>query len=121
MSKKDFKPFREMLLAMRARLRGDVRALTNVAVGGDALAGEATTYLQSSDGDVDEQYDDDATFDLIENDQTKLARIERALERIEEGEYGQCQDCCRPIPKTRLRAIPYAEFCMACASEREGF
>ncbi|MBI2480909.1 MAG: TraR/DksA family transcriptional regulator [Planctomycetia bacterium] len=100
--------FKEKLLAMRARLRSDVRAMETVVARGSAIAeGEA--------GD-DERYHDDSAFHVIENERSTLIRIERALERIEDGDYGECQDCCRPIPKTRLRALPYAEFCIHCAA-----
>jgi DnaK suppressor protein len=41
------------------------------------------------------------------------------LERIEEGTYGQCEECGTKIPKTRLAAIPYATLCVRCAQEQE--
>ena len=41
--------------------------------------------------------------------------IETSLERIEEGTYGQCEECGVKIPKSRLNAIPYATLCVRCA------
>ena len=41
--------------------------------------------------------------------------MEAALERIEEGNYGVCEECATKIPKTRLNAIPYASHCVKCA------
>jgi RNA polymerase-binding transcription factor DksA len=41
------------------------------------------------------------------------------LERIEDGTYGDCEECGAKITKARLRAIPYAAMCVKCASESE--
>ncbi len=46
----------------------------------------------------------------------ELALIERALKRIEQGSYGTCHSCGEAIDEARLKAIPYAESCIDCAS-----
>ena len=48
-----------------------------------------------------------------------LEAIELALERIEDGTYGQCDECGIKIPKARLNALPYAPTCVKCAEELE--
>jgi len=52
----------------------------------------------------------------------ELAQIESALERIRGGHYGRCETCDRPIAPVRLKALPYATECIACArrDERRG-
>jgi DnaK suppressor protein len=45
-----------------------------------------------------------------------IEETEGALVRIEDGSYGTCQSCGRPIPFERLEAVPQARFCGACAS-----
>jgi RNA polymerase-binding transcription factor len=47
-----------------------------------------------------------------------LQKIERALERIDVGTYGVCERCGKPIPKTRIKALPYADLCIADAQAR---
>ena len=42
--------------------------------------------------------------------------IDRALAKIDAGTYGICERCGKPIPKERLRALPYAALCVACKS-----
>ena len=50
----------------------------------------------------------------------KLQRkIDQALERIEEGSYGDCLSCGSAIDEARLAAYPYAEDCIGCATEEE--
>jgi RNA polymerase-binding transcription factor DksA len=43
----------------------------------------------------------------------------RALARLEDGEYGDCVDCGETISPKRLAAVPWAECCVECQSERE--
>ena len=42
--------------------------------------------------------------------------IDKALAKIDAGTYGICERCGQPIPKERLRALPYAALCVACKS-----
>lgn len=49
----------------------------------------------------------------------KLDQIESALSRMEQGEYGFCEDCEENIPAGRLKAMPFATLCVKCKSERE--
>ncbi len=44
----------------------------------------------------------------------KLKLIDAALRRLEEGTFGQCEDCDRPIALKRLEAIPWASRCIPC-------
>jgi RNA polymerase-binding transcription factor DksA len=45
----------------------------------------------------------------------ELMQIERALERMARGEYDICAVCGDPIPRARLRAVPYTDRCVDCA------
>lgn len=45
-----------------------------------------------------------------------LARTERALAKLDEGTYGRCDACGRPIEPARLEARPDSALCLACAS-----
>lgn len=47
---------------------------------------------------------------------SRLAEIERALNRLADGTYGNCESCTQPIPPRRLEALPFATLCVACQS-----
>jgi len=47
-------------------------------------------------------------------DYTQLRMIEEALDRLDSGDYGICMACEQPIPPKRLRAVPWARYCVAC-------
>ena len=56
--------------------------------------------------------------DLLLSAQARAAvdEIDRALAKIDTGTYGVCERCGNPIPKARLKALPYASLCVACKS-----
>lgn len=117
MKKADVKPFKEMLLALRARLRGDVSTLADAALsksGGSNGASAVPSHMADAGSDT---YEQDNTILLMNNEGETLVQIEGALERIENGVYGACIECSGKIPKMRLKAIPYTPHCVKCASE----
>jgi DnaK suppressor protein len=56
---------------------------------------------------------------LAEPLRRELVEIERALQRIDEGNYGLCQACGGPMGMQRIRAIPEARYCVSCSGARE--
>jgi DnaK suppressor protein len=56
---------------------------------------------------------------ISEDLQYILAQVDAALERMEEGTYGVCQSCGRPIGEERLEAFPYVAYCIECQSRIE--
>jgi DnaK suppressor protein len=94
-----------------------------------ALAGDLSLLKElrsETSGDVvDAALDsvqDEISSQLAEVESRELARIEYALERMRDGQYGTCEGCGTSIPVARLNALPYATFCIACQreSERQG-
>ncbi len=117
MKKADVKPFKELLLELRARLRGDVSALANAALSSNGSGGGGSTVPSHIADMGSDTYEQDNTILLMNNEGETLVQIEQALERIEAGVYGSCTECSGKIPKTRLKAIPYTAYCVKCASE----
>ena len=114
--------YRERLLALRARLRGDVNQLADAVL--KKSRSEANGDLSSMPihmADIgSDNFEQEFTLSLMENDGVALQKIESALERLEEGSYGKCEECGAKIPKSRLHAIPYVTSCVKCASQQEG-
>ena len=118
MKKSEVKPFKEMLLELRARLRGDVSTLANAALSGRESSGSGSSAVPSHIADMgSDTYEQDNTILLMNNEGETLVEIEHALERIEAGVYGSCTECSGKIPKMRLKALPYTAHCVKCASE----
>ena len=119
LKKAEVKPFKEMLLEMRARLRGDVSAMADSALSKVSNGGGGSSVPSHIADMGSDTYEQDNTILLMNNEGQTLNRIEQALERIEEGGYGFCVECNGKIPKMRLKAVPYTPHCVKCASEIE--
>ncbi|MDZ4820039.1 MAG: TraR/DksA family transcriptional regulator [Planctomycetota bacterium] len=119
MKKTEAKVYRNMLLALRSRLRGDVSQLAESALKGKGDSGDLSRMPIHMADIGSDNYEQEFTLSLMENDEGTLESIELALERIEEGVYGECEECGGKIPKLRLEAIPYASRCVKCASKLE--
>ncbi|MEA1951048.1 MAG: TraR/DksA family transcriptional regulator [Planctomycetota bacterium] len=121
MKKADFKAYKERLLILRSRLRGDVNNMADAAL--KKNRSETNGDLSSMPihmADIgSDNFEQEFTLSLMASDEDMLGRIEVSLERLEDGTYGQCEECGARIPKTRLNAIPYATLCIKCASDLE--
>jgi len=63
-----------------------------------------------------DNYEMENTLGLMDSERKLLMEIEDALARIENGTYGICEANGEPIPKGRLDAIPWARYCVGCAT-----
>jgi DnaK suppressor protein len=108
---------RDNLLALRARLVGDMSQMEDNALNKDH---SRTTSMPSSMAELGtDNTDQELTLDLLGNEEQVLEQIEAALVRIEDGSYGRCEACGHSIAKARLGAIPFAALCVKCASRQE--
>ncbi len=118
MKKPDQKAYKERLLTLRARLRGDVTAMADAAL--NKTRSEANGDLSSMPihmADIgSDNFEQEFTLSLMQTEEDTLGMVEAALERIEDGVYGTCQECSGQIKKTRLNAIPYTPLCIKCAT-----
>jgi DnaK suppressor protein len=113
LSKKEIQELKEKLLAERKDLQAQYDELEELSFGSNQsdLSGEMG---------FDEEYADagTATFErerdlsLVNNLRDLMERIDKALVKIEEGTYGLCDRCGKPIEKLRLKALPYANLCI---------
>ena len=118
----DLASYRRVLQSLRSRLRGDLDQLTDEALGRELGGGSgnlSNSPLHMADLGTD-NYDQEFTLELIENEQGTLEQVNEALARMELGKFGQCVECGEPISKPRLEAIPYARHCIRCARKLEG-
>jgi DnaK suppressor protein len=105
--------FRQLLVAKRAEILGDVSTLHNEAVTKDredATSDVSSMPIHMADLGTD-NYELEFTLGLIEGERAILREIEEALERIRQGTYGVCLATGRPIGKARLKAKPWAKYC----------
>jgi DnaK suppressor protein len=108
---------RELLLTERETY---TKQATNLKAEADQLAEE----MEPGDIQFDEESGEGGTMNvererdlaLSAQSQAAVEEIDQALVKIDDGSYGYCEQCGQPIPKARLKALPYAALCVACKS-----
>ena len=121
MTKQELERFRRLLLKHRALIKGDIKAMENESLGKsfqDATGEVSSMPVHIADISA-ENYEQEFAVELLQNKGEIAEEIEEALARIDEGTYGICEECGRPIKKQRLLAIPYARLCIECQREKE--
>jgi RNA polymerase-binding transcription factor DksA len=66
-----------------------------------------------------DNFEQEFTLGLLQNEELLLKEIEAALKRLEQGDFGLCEECQRSIPRARLQALVYTRHCVDCARKLE--
>lgn len=107
LAKKEVESFRKLLL----KRLGEARAVSNTEISG--IRGADLTDQAQQETDLAE---------LLRNKEKarqQVILISSALKRIDEGEFGTCEDCGGQIPRKRLESQPTAKYCVPCKTKRE--
>jgi RNA polymerase-binding transcription factor DksA len=56
---------------------------------------------------------------LLEQSRERAASLKKAMDRLEDGQYGTCVQCGQPIHPDRLAVMPGTQLCIACARAKE--
>jgi len=110
--------YRQEILRLAARMRSDATAVTDRVrdgSGGQAGGGLSNAPMHLGDMGTDE-YLQDLNATLLEHEEYLTNEVRAALDRIDDGTFGKCEACAKPIPKERLDALPYARHCAPCAA-----
>ena len=121
MTKSERETFRRRLLELRDRLSRDVSHLADEARstgGGEGESNLSHVPIHMADLGSD-SFEHDNTMDLLSAQSQILEEITLALRRIDDEDFGRCEHCHEPIPRERLRELPYARYCVACARKLE--
>ena len=102
-----------MLLKMKDNLLQEIASNMKMEIG----------HLQEAIADMYDLADDERerqfSILLCNRDREKLELIDEALERIEEGTYGICEECGAKIAEGRVKVMPFARYCVTCQSRIE--
>jgi DnaK suppressor protein len=113
LSKKEKDDLRARLLTEQGELHAQLEGIEE-----DTFA--ATQSEMTGDVGLDDEMADagTATFErekdlsIEQNVRDLLQKIDRALKRMDEGTFGICDRCGKPIEKARIKALPYADLCI---------
>jgi DnaK suppressor protein len=105
--------FRNLLLEQRRQANEDLEAERAAAAQNEEDGVEDATDESKSD------LDESTAFDLADRNTHLIEEIDAALQRIDDGTYGQCVRCGKPIDEERLKAMPTARYDAACQAAIE--
>jgi DnaK suppressor protein len=119
LAKSTKKRFRKRLEEERERLTEVVRDLETEL---DEMRLTETSSDRSPDPNTAEggslAFELEKELSVLQNSREILAMIEESLGRLDDGSYGVCDECGKPIPVARLDARPYTNLCVDCAAAR---
>lgn len=107
----DTEGYREKLEAMREDLMATVRKKKEEAIPEAEVGDEGDVAMRSLARDL--------IFEQTDNEHRLLDDVEAALRRIEKNVYGICEGNGEKIALARLKAIPYARYCISCQARFE--
>ncbi|MBN2359863.1 MAG: RNA polymerase-binding protein DksA [Deltaproteobacteria bacterium] len=113
MNKRDLKRFKDLLSQQR------VEVLRNARKTRDEEATFDTDDLPDEFDLASSEYAQSLTFRLRDREKFLLSKIDKALKKIEAGEFGVCEECGEEISLKRLEARPVTTLCIRCKEEQE--
>lgn len=120
LTKKQLREFKELLLVKRAELVGDVSNLTMQSLGKDGTHGGESSSMPIHMADLgSDNWEQEFNLDLLANERSLVRQIDETLVRIENRTYGICVATHNPISIERLKAKPWAKYCIEYARRRE--
>ncbi len=121
MDKRTREKFKKMLLQERAKITGEIHRLSEDTLSSSQRdsSGDLSGYAMHMADVGTDTFQRDIELGLVSREQEILYRIDEALQMIEEGTYGKCVECGKPIKESRLRAVPFAKLCIACQEKEE--
>jgi DnaK suppressor protein len=117
-SRTRYSELKQMLDGRRAEIQAEVQGkMRDVRAEGTwgGKNNEVLDAVESAEADIQE----DIEFALVQMKSETLNKINDALMRLEQGDYGDCFDCGEQIAEKRLRALPFAVRCKDCEEARE--
>ena len=117
LGKSELEEFRKMLIDKRRAILGDMTGMEAETVRSnrqDRSGDLSNIPIHPADVGTD-NFEQEFTLGLLESERTLLREIDDALERVKGGSYGVCMGTGKPIDKARLRARPWAKYCIEYA------
>ena len=113
--------YQQMLLTLRDHLLDAINTTAGQTLNRSQRdsSGDISGYPTHQADAGSEDFDREFALSLVSSEQEGLYEIAEALKRLETNTFGICEMCSKPIKKARLKAVPFARFCLPCQTEVE--
>jgi len=121
MTKPELDKYKKLLLKKKEEILQAVKHIEQDTLSRSQrdASGDLSGYTLHMADIATDSYDREFSLGLASNAQQILYEIDEALKRVKEKGFGSCLVCDKPIPKKRLKVIPYASLCIACQAKEE--
>ena len=121
MNKRLMKKFKKQLEELRSNLNTGFQHLSdnNLNRSQRESSGDLSGYSYHMADVGTDNFGREMELNIASNENERIRLIDEALERIEEGIYGECTECSGKINAERLEAVPYTRLCIECARQSE--
>jgi len=121
MDKRTREKFKKLLVRMRAEITGEIVRHSEDTLSNSQRdsSGDLSGYSMHMADVGTDTFQRDLDLGLVTREHEMLYKIDEALQMIEEGTYGKCQECGQTIKESRLRAVPFAKLCVKCQEKEE--
>ena len=121
MEKEDLQKLKAQLQTERVRIAEGINHIErdNLNKSQRDAAGDLSGYSFHMADMATDNFDREFSLDIASTEQAMLNRIDEALRKIEEGSYGICENCEKPISFKRLKVVPSAKLCIKCKEDEE--
>ncbi|NIA30939.1 MAG: TraR/DksA family transcriptional regulator [Actinobacteria bacterium] len=121
MTEEQLNHYKEIILAKRAELLKQLEHLKSIGLNTSVkdVSGEHSAYAFHMADQGTDAMEREQQYLFASREGNFLYHLDRALERIEKGEFGSCINCGKEINPERLEAVPHARLCIECKSREE--
>lgn len=120
-TKKELRDFKKLVLKRKNEILESIYHISEDTLKKSQkdASGDISGYTYHMADIATDTYDREFSLGIASNERQFIYELDDALKKIEDGTFGICEDCKIPITKTRLKAVPYARFCLKCQEKKE--
>ena len=121
LNKKELNEFKKLVVKKKDAALDEIKHISEDTLkkSQKEASGDISGYTYHMADVATDTYDREFSLGLASNERKFIYELDDALKKIEDGTFGFCEDCKTPISKTRLKAVPYARFCLKCQEKKE--
>lgn len=120
-NKKELAEFKKIILKKKETALDEIKHISEDTLKKSQkdASGDISGYTYHMADVATDTYDREFSLGLASNERRLFYELEDALKKIDEGNFGICEDCKCLISKTRLKAVPYARLCIKCQEKKD--
>jgi len=121
MNKKELEKYKKLLLKERTNILDGVDKISEDTLKKSQrdASGDLSGYTFHMADMATDNYDREFSLGIADSERKTLLKIDDALKKVKDNNYGKCGLCGKSITKKRLVAVPHAENCKACQEKEE--